>query len=226
MPKADFANRWELKKLIDAIAEEAGLLAGPAAYIVYLIYYPSRRDPHGHHPGLPLYVGETSELAKRFKSHMRCALGLQGTRGSVHNEIYRMTETGSLPGVMMLETCKTRAESLEAEIRWAQKLLHQGYRLFNRMPGQAKPLNEHQYRRKQRDRLWRMTLAEAYAARISMNLRCPSGCFATEVDIRHYAGGDFPHRRLSVLKRKLKPCGACGKRLSTSFAEQPAASFS
>ena len=223
MSKANFANRWELKKLIDAIAEEAGLLAGPAAYVVYLIYDPSRRDPHGQYRGLPLYVGETSELAKRFKSHMRRALGLQGTRGSVHNEIYRMAQDGALPGVTILETSKTRADSLEAELRWAQKLLHQGHRLFNRMPGQAKAVNEHQYRRKQCDRLWRMTLAEAYAAKISMSLHCPSGCFSTSVDIRHYAGGDFPYRRLSVLKRKLKPCGACGKRLSASFEERPAA---
>ncbi|MBD2842609.1 GIY-YIG nuclease family protein [Erythrobacter rubeus] len=222
MSKTNFANRWELKKLIDAIAEEAGILAGPAAYVVYLIYDPSRRDPYGQHPGLPLYVGETSELAKRFKNHMRSALGLQGTKGSVHNEIYRMAQNGALPGIIILETCKSRADSLEAEIHWAQKLLHQGYRLFNRMPGQAKAVNEHQYRPKQRDRLWRMTLAEAYAAKIAMSLRCPSGCFATDVDIRHYAGGEFPYRRLSALKRKLKPCGACGMKLAALFEERPA----
>ncbi|MBV7256129.1 GIY-YIG nuclease family protein [Pacificimonas sp. WHA3] len=223
MSKANFANRWELKKLIDAIAEEAGLLAGPAAYVVYLIYDPSRRDPHRQYRGLPLYVGETSELAKRFKSHMRRVLGLNGTNGSVHAEIYRMAQDGALPGVTVLGISNARAESLEVELRWAQKLLHHGYRLFNRMPGQAKAVNEHQYRRKQRDRLWRMTLAEAYAAKISMSLHCPSGCFSTNVDIRHYTGGDFPYRRLSVLKRKLKPCGACGKRLSASFEERPAA---
>lgn len=219
MHRRKFNTRWELAKLIDAMAEEADLAAGPAAYVVYLIVDPARTDPAGQFPGLPLYVGETSQFSKRLKTHMRVALSRRGTKGSVHNEIYRMAELGLLPQFTILETCPSRAASLEAEIRWAQHLLGKGYTLFNRLDGQAAPVNETEYRRYQSKRLWHLTLEEAYLAKISMSVRCPGGCFEVPVDIGYYAGGDDPYQRLSVVKRQLKPCGCCGKRLSVKLNE-------
>ena len=214
MHRDNFANRWELAAQIDTIAAEAKEMAGSAAYVVYLIFDPSRPDPQGTYEGLPLYIGESSQVETRFKTHLRCALSRQGTAGSVHNEIYRMAERCVLPRVVVLEGCASRAASLEAEIRWAQKLLHQEYAIFNRLPGQSEAVDEHHYRRHQRQRLWKLTLAEAAAAKIRMRVRCKGGCFEIDADLENYAAGDFPHRKLSAVKRAIGPCTRCGKRAS------------
>ena len=219
MRQDNFANRWELAAQIDTIAAEAKEMASSAAYVVYLIFDPSRPDPQGTYEGLPLYIGESSQVETRFKTHLRCALSRQGTAGSVHNEIYRMAERCVLPRILLLEECASRAASLEAEIRWAQKLLYQGYALFNRLPGQRAAVDEHHYRHHQRQRLWKLTLAEAAAAKIRMRVRCKGGCFAIDANLENYAAGDFPHRKLSAVKRALGPCTRCGKRAKIVLSE-------
>jgi hypothetical protein len=222
MSTTTFSTRWELRDRIDAISAEVGLLAGSAPYVVYLILDPRRADPAGEFEGLPLYVGESADPARRVKSHFRRGLSRQGSAASIHNELYRMALAQRLPIFQILEVCHTRSESLIAETRWAQRLLAAGYQLFNKLPEQTRQMDAKLVARYNGKRLWGLTLEEADRSGVEMKLACPSGCFETRVDIKHFAGGDFPNRRLSLLKKYLQPCTCCGKRLRTSLRLPPA----
>ena len=128
-----------------------------------------------------------------------------------------MAQTGALPNVQILEVCRSRAASLEAETQWAQTLICEGVTLHNRLYYQSKPLSKRRLQNVSKRRFWNLTLAEAYAIRLKMSLSCPSGCFATEVDIAHYAGGAFPNVKLSALRGMLQPCADCKKRVHVTF---------
>ena len=210
----------ETKGRIEAIASEFGSAIGTSPFAVYVILDPARPDPSGTYPGLPLYVGESSNPAGRARSHLRHALGGKGSELSVQAEILRMIAAGNWPIFAVLEKCKTRADSLEAELRWSQQLLRQGYRLFNRLPGQSRIIAKPHYNTLISNRVWKLTVREADSAYIRMTLACTDGCFETEVNIRHYASPDFPSRKLSALKNTIEPCARCGSRLAIKVREQ------
>ena len=57
MSPQPFKSRWEVKKRVEEIADEAAIAAGSAPYVVYTFIDPARIDPSGRCAGLPLYVG-------------------------------------------------------------------------------------------------------------------------------------------------------------------------
>ncbi|MEL7198518.1 MAG: hypothetical protein AAGL10_09405 [Pseudomonadota bacterium] len=142
----------QVREAINSIAQEIGSRAADAAYVVYLIYDPSRPDPAETYPSLPLYVGETLNVEARYKDHMQRAMGRGGRMSAIHKEINSIGMRGVLPRMLLLEGCQTRLESVGAENRWAQLLWRRGYKLFNLVTGQCEAVTDQEYRRYQSNR--------------------------------------------------------------------------
>lgn len=130
---------------IEAIATDAHKQALGAAYAVYVILDRTRPDPNGLFPGTPIYVGQTSRIHGRIVDHCQTALVNGGCEGSLKASLANLIESGNTPSVKVVQLCESKASSLFAETRWAQKLLAMGYQLKNRAQLQADLMTRKQW---------------------------------------------------------------------------------
>lgn len=126
-----------LKARIEAIADSAQLQAEGAPYVVYAFLDLAHPDVSGQFPGTPLYVGETKTPFIRVHDHFWTGIVGGGGSGSIHEEIGRLARLGSLPVVQIIQRCETRSASRYCETQWAQGILRDGHRLFNRRKDQS-----------------------------------------------------------------------------------------
>lgn len=90
-------------------------------YVVYLIIDPLTDEP--------FYVGQTGNLERRQRAHLRSAR--HDTKRAA-SRIAEILDTGLSPIFKVVESCRSEAESLSAETLWVKRCAQQGYRVRNR----------------------------------------------------------------------------------------------
>lgn len=210
----DFENR------MNKVATQFAKAADGAPYLVYAILDPTKTDPRSRYQALPFYVGETKNPHGRAIDHVRRALAQKDRYQSAKSEIYHIILANQLPRFIVLERCSTRAQSLEAELRWSQQLLKWSYSLSNCLPGQSRIISNLHYQRLIANRLWKLTMAEAHAAGISITESCPSGCYRKVLELCAYAVSEYSRRKLASLKETIAVCSGCQSEPTIVIAEQ------
>lgn len=226
MSKKSFGNASDLEHRMKNVADRFKQKARGARYVVYAILDPNKTDPAMRYDALPFYVGETKNARNRALSHMRHALMQKDLHQPAKWEIYRIMQANQLPEFIVLERCFTRADSLEAELRWSQQLLKLNYSLSNCLPGQSRIISKHHYEKLIANRLWKLTLAEAHAAGIRVELFCPAGCYRTAIDLSAFKGSKTSGRRLAALKKTIAACSCCQSEPIVAIAEPNGAHIS
>ena len=210
----DFEDR------MNEIAVRFAHAADGASYVVYAILDPTKTDPRRRYQALPFYVGETKNPHGRAIDHVRRALAQKDKYQSAKSEIYRLILANQLPRFIVLERCSTRSQSLEAELRWSQQLLKWNYSLSNCLPGQSRIISKLHYERLIANRLWKLTMAEAHAAGITITESCPSGCYRTAVELSACAASESSGRKLASIKETIAACSECQSEPTIVIAEQ------
>lgn len=205
---------------MNEVATQFAKAADGAPYVVYAILDPTKTDPRSRYQALPFYVGETKNPHGRAIDHVRRALAQKDRYQSAKSEIYHIMLGNRLPQFIVLERCSTRAQSLEAELRWSQQLLKWNYSLSNCLPGQSRIISKLHYERLIANRLWKLTMAEAHAAGITIAASCPSGCYRKVVQLSAYAASENSGRRLASLKEMIAACSGCQSEPTIVIAEQ------
>lgn len=137
-------------------------------YVTYAIKEPLSIRRHAD-DGIPFYVGQTSNLARRARQHLLRGGAPTNDQESVYWHIYRLLATDRIPRFVVLERTTTLASALESETRWVQRFLEQGYVLANQW-------SEHKAGKTKAvvptKRLWAFTLAEALADDLKLRIAC------------------------------------------------------
>ena len=145
-----------LRTKFQAIATETAELVPPSAYANYVIIDPTTADPERILPGAAIYVGQTSELRSRIRSHLRQAIRPAPEHAQLYHYMARLISRGAWPVFRVLETHTNRVDCMLAETVWAQRLLRSGARLFNTWPEQSRLLTASSLRRRVRAGCMRM----------------------------------------------------------------------
>lgn len=210
----------DLENRMNEVAVRFAQAVDGAPYVVYAILNPAKTDPRRRYQALPFYVGETKNPHGRAIDHIRRALAQKGKYQSVKSEIYHIMLADRLPQFIVLERCSTRAQSLEAELRWSQQLLKWNYSLSNCLPGQSRIISKLHYKKLIANRLWKLTMAEALAAGITITESCPSGCYRKVMELSACAASENSGRKLACLKETTAVCSECQSEPAIVIAEQ------
>lgn len=90
-------------------------------YVVYLIIDPATDEP--------FYVGQTGNLERRQRAHLRSAR--HDTKRAA-TKIAEILDAGLLPIFKVVESCSSEAESLSAETLWVKRCAQRGNIVWNR----------------------------------------------------------------------------------------------
>lgn len=122
----------------------------------------------------------------------------------------RLIGRGTWSLFRVLETHTNRIDCMLAETVWAQRLLRSGARLFNTWPEQSRILTESSLRRMQRARLFLLSLNEAEAVDLHLQIACRAGCYILTVAPKDLAVW-FGHRlTLKGVRERTRRCPECG----------------
>jgi hypothetical protein len=91
----------QVKAEISRCAEVAQHSAGEARYVVYAILDPTQADPFGDYQGLPIYVGETQNIAARVKAHFEEAYRANPKNLGRHTCIRKLITEAKIPSVVI-----------------------------------------------------------------------------------------------------------------------------
>lgn len=199
-----------LRTKFKAVAREAGELVPASAYANYVIIDPTFSDRDEILPGVPIYIGQTARIVPRIQEHLRRALAPEAASNSLYRRMGQLIRIGALPIFRILEVHQTRADSIRAEAVWAQRLLRSDADLLNFLPEQSRILTASSVGRMQRVRLLTMSLPEAYAAGIALQIACRRGCFArniSPVDLIPWFGDRIT---LMGVRARTRQCPVCG----------------
>ena len=86
-----------LRAKFQAIATETAELVPPSAYANYVIIDPTTADPERILPGAAIYVGQTSELRSRIRSHLRQAIRPAPEHAQLYHYMARLISRGAWP---------------------------------------------------------------------------------------------------------------------------------
>ena len=214
----------EIRAQIEAMALEVAELVPDAAYANYMILDPTRPDPTSILPGAPIYVGQSGCVARRIKSHMRRALMQSVRRGSLYERIVAIVRAGAMPIFRVLQLYPTRLESVRGETIWAQRLLQDGACLYNRWPEQSRVMAGKELARRQRRRLFDLSLAEASEAGAALEARCCRDGWHVAIGAEHLLPRFGKLVTFHSVRRTLRECPQCGGRLRHAIvmeADQP-----
>jgi hypothetical protein len=203
----------EIRAQIENMALEVAELVPEAAYANYMILDPTRPDPTGILPGAPIYVGQSGCVARRIKAHMRRALMQSVRRGSLYERIVAIVRAGAMPIFRVLQLYPTRLESVRGETIWAQRLLRDGARLYNRWPEQSRLMAGKELARRQRRRLFDLSMAEASEAGAALQARCFRDGWHVAIGAEHLLPRFGKLVTFHAVRRTLRECPQCGGRL-------------
>ncbi|MEO0689588.1 MAG: hypothetical protein AAFY51_04720 [Pseudomonadota bacterium] len=202
----------DLAQRINEVAAQFEREARGASLVVYAILDPGRPDPLRQYSGTPIYVGETRHPAERFLAHAKYCTPREKPMLPVKRELKRMIESGYAPAITVLEECRTRSESLKAELEWSQSLVKQGYALSNGIPGQSRVVSTRHFDKLIANRLWKLTFLEAVEEGMTAKISCPNGCFENPIDLETRSECEAYDARIAKLKKLVKRCEVCHRR--------------
>lgn len=199
-----------LRAKFQEIATEAAELLPPSAYANYMIIDPTTADPEKVLPGAAIYVGQTSELRSRILSHLRQAIRPAPEHAQLYHYMARLIGRGAWPLFRVLETHTNRVDCMLAETVWAQRLLRSGARLFNTWPEQSRLLTKSSLRRMQRARLFLLSLRDAEAAGLDLEIACRAGCYTLLAAPKNLAAWFGRRITLKGVRERSLRCPICG----------------
>ncbi len=214
-----------LRAKFKAVAHEVGELVPTAAYANYVIIDPTFSDHNEIFPGVPIYIGQTARIVPRIQEHLRHALAPAAASNALYRRMGQLIRIGALPIFRILEVHRTRADSIRAEAVWAQRLLRSGADLLNFLPEQSRILTASSVGRMQRVRLLTMSLPEAYAAGLVLQIACRRGCFArtiSPVDLIPWFGDRITLMGIRTKARQCPVCGGINRYAVADEADSPA----
>lgn len=214
----------DIRVQIETMAQEAAELVPEAAYANYMILDPTRSDPTGILPGAPIYVGQSGCVARRIKSHMQRAMMQSVRRGSLYERIVAIVRAGAMPIFRVLQLHPTRLDSVRGETIWAQRLLRDGACLYNRWPEQSRLMAGKELARRQRRRLFDLSLAEASEAGAALQARCCRDGWHVAIGAEHLLPRFGKLVTFHAVRRTLRECPECGGRLRHAIVIQGAIS--
>ena len=214
-----------LRAKFKAVAHEAGELVPTAAYANYVIIDPTFSDRDEILPGVPIYIGQTARIVPRIHEHLRHALAPSAASNALYRRMGQLIHIGALPIFRILEVHRARADSIRAEAVWAQRLLKSGADLLNNLPEQSRILTASSVGRMQRVRLLTMSLPEAYAAGLVLQIACRRGCFTrtiSPVDLIPWFGDRITLMGIRTKARQCPVCGGINRYAVADEADSPA----
>ncbi|MFD1626638.1 hypothetical protein [Azospirillum griseum] len=158
------------RRLTDLAAAGQG-----SPYWVYVIRVPTTGDRHDWTTGDPLYVGQTENVARRARQHLRAG-GEASERGAsaLYRHLHRIMADGAVPVFELVEPAGTRLAALAAETRWALRL-GRHFGLYNDWPEHRGKSNGPLFGASGVPvfRVWTLSVEEAEADDITLNIQCP-----------------------------------------------------
>jgi len=194
------------------------------AYANYMIIDPTQPDHDGILPGAPIYVGQSVNIGKRVLTHMRQALTRSVRRGSLYERIVAIVRGGQLPIFRVLQIHLTRLACVQGETVWAQRLLRDGAHLYNRWPEQARVMSPKELARRQRRRLFDLSMVEASEAGAVLQARCRKDGWIALIAAEHLLPRFGRQATFHAVRRTLRECPECGGRLRHAIVIEGAGS--
>lgn len=199
-----------LRAQFKAIVVDVMALVPKGSHVNYVIIDPTVPDPEGVFPGLPIYTGQSADIAQRILAHLRHAAVVPPDRGQLYARMAALIHAGTMPIFRILQVHRTRAQCLVAETTWAQRLLRSKAQLLNTSPDQSRILTRSSVRRMQRVGLFSLSLVEADHVGLSLQIKCRGGCQPITVRPSSLAQRFGERMTLRGVRRRLKRCHACG----------------
>ena len=210
----------EIRDHIQQIATELADQAGNLRYVNYIILDPTRDDPYSLYGCMPIYVGQTGNIAKRVRQHFSAAISPKQASG-IQRRLALLLRDGNVPIFQIVECHRTRAACVKAETVWAQRLLHAGAALENRWPDQAVFINERNLARFQKVRLLQLTLSEALDADVSFEVACRKRCSRKVHTPAELSSAYSADTTFYQLRKVFRFCDGCGSLNQFAAIETP-----
>jgi len=118
-----------------------------------------------------------------------------------------------MPIFRVLQLHRTRLRSVQGETIWAQRLLRDGAYLYNRWPEQSRLMASRELARRQRRRLFDLSMAEASEAAAVLQARCCRDGWHVAIGAEHQLPRFGKLVTFHAVRRTLRECPQCGGRL-------------
>jgi len=200
-----------LRAQFKAIVVDAVALVPKGSYVNYVIIDPTEPDPEAVFPGLPIYTGQSADIAHRIMAHLRHAAVVPPDPGQLYARMAALIHAGNMPIFRILQVHKTRAQCLVAETTWAQRLLRSKAQLLNVTPDQSRILTHSSIQRMQRVRLLALSPVEADEVGLGLQIKCRGGCLPFTVQPSSFVRQIGERMTLRGVRQRLKRCPACGE---------------
>ncbi|PZU43797.1 MAG: hypothetical protein DI568_16835 [Sphingomonas sp.] len=199
----------EIKDRMQQMAADLAVQAGELRYVNYIILDPTRADPYNLYDFMPIYIGQTGDIAMRVKAHFNAAIAAKRTSG-ILRKLEQLLRDDHLPIFQIVECHRTRAACVKAETVWAQRLLHAGAALENGWPDQSVFINDRNLLRFQRQRLLQLTVGEALDANVSFEVACRKRCSSKVYSPSDLDAAYSAKTTLHQLRKVFRFCHGCG----------------
>lgn len=190
---------------------------GPeAGYVVYVIKDPRDGDPCDWTDGTPFYVGQTHNLRRRAKQHLRDG-GSAESIHPLHRRLYAILQSRRVPIFQVLYRTTTRLQALETERQWALKLMAEGHPLTNEWLEHRSPASSiySDGTGVPTHRLWDFTLKDAKLSGLDLKIECPRCGLSEAFPVNSVIARSRPEIRLHQIREAIR-CPRCS---STSCVE-------
>lgn len=210
----------EIKGQMQQMAADLAVQAGELQYVNYIILDPTRADPYNLYDFMPIYIGQTGDIAMRVKAHFGAAIAARRTSG-ILRKLEQLLHDGHLPIFQIVECHRTRAACVKAETVWAQRLLHAGAALENGWPDQSVFINDRNLLRFQKQRLLQLTVGEALDANVSFEVVCRKRCCRRIYSPIELNAAYSAKTTLHHLRKVYRFCHGCGSLNQFAAIEAP-----
>ena len=210
--------RDQIQQMAMKLADEAG----EQRYVNYIILDPTRDDPYNLYDFMPIYIGQTGDIAMRVSSHFSAAIAAKRTSG-ILRRLEQLLREGKVPIFQIVERHRTRAACVKAETVWAQRLLHAGAALENRWPDQSVFIDDRNLARFQKVRLLQLTLSEALDANVSFEVACRKRCSSKVFSPVELSSAHSSKTTFHQLRKVFRFCEKCGSLNQFSAIESDSA---
>lgn len=206
-------NHRSIRAAIEAeLARVKGLDRG-AGYATYVMRNPRKADPRDPDKGMPIYVGQTKQLATRVARRFANAEDKGRRSDNIDRLITTLFRQDAVPTFDVVDWTETRLASLVSETNWVRHFRNDGYDLKNKASEHktgGPPIGRHDV---PKERLWKFSIQEAIADNITIKLQCRKcDLDLPPVDLAAFQStADPPSRDLfGIREREGLSCPSCG----------------